>query len=48
MKTFMCSVCGLIFAGDEPPAQCPQCKAVTENAPIADEHWIGVAKGLDA
>jgi rubrerythrin len=56
MKTFVCSVCGYIFAGDEPPAQCPQCKAPGEkfvekkeatNAPFADEHRIGVAQGLD-
>jgi len=57
MKTFVCSVCGYIFVGEEPPAQCPQCKAPKEkfvektaasNAPFADEHRIGVAKGLDA
>jgi rubrerythrin len=57
MKTFVCSVCGYVFVGDEPPAQCPQCKAPkgkfvenkeASNAPFADEHRIGVAKGLDA
>jgi rubrerythrin len=56
MRTFVCSVCGYIFAGDEPPAQCPQCKAPREkfvekkvdaSAPFADEHRIGVAQGLD-
>ena len=56
MKTFVCSVCGYIFVGDLPPAQCPQCKAprekfiekaVSSNAPFADEHKVGVAQGLD-
>ncbi len=24
---FVCSVCGYVYEGDNPPAQCPQCKA---------------------
>jgi rubrerythrin len=57
MKTFVCSVCGYVFVGEEPPAQCPQCKAPREkfvektdvsHAAFADEHRIGAAKGLDA
>ena len=57
MKTFVCTICGYIFVGDEPPAQCPQCgaprekfveRADTTSKPFADEHRIGVAKGLDA
>jgi rubrerythrin len=57
MKTFVCSICGYIFVGDEPPAQCPQCHAPREKfvekkaeaqAAFADEHRVGVAKGLDA
>jgi rubrerythrin len=57
MKTYVCSVCGYVHVGDQPPAQCPQCKAPREkfaekkaasNASFADEHRIGVAKGLDA
>jgi rubrerythrin len=57
MKTFVCSVCGYIFVGEEAPAACPQCKAPREKfsektvgakAPFADEHKVGVAKGLDA
>ncbi len=24
---YVCSVCGFVYEGDEPPAQCPQCKA---------------------
>ena len=57
MKTFVCSVCGYIFVGDVPPAACPQCKSPSDKfiektgasgAAFADEHRIGVAKGLDA
>ena len=57
MKSFVCGVCGYIFVGEEAPANCPQCKAPREkfaekatggNLPFADEHRIGVAKGLDA
>jgi rubrerythrin len=57
MTTFVCGVCGYISVGEEAPAQCPQCKAPRErflvktaasNAAWADEHRIGVAKGLDA
>ncbi len=56
MKTFICSVCGYVYSGDEPPAQCPQCKAPREkfiekaaasNAAFADEHKVGIAQGLD-
>jgi len=57
MKTFVCSVCGYVYVGDEAPAQCPQCKAPREKftektaastGAFADEHRIGVARGLDA
>ena len=57
MKMYVCSVCGYVHYGDEPPASCPQCKAPAakfqEQTPgegklvFADEHRIGVAKGLD-
>ncbi len=56
MKKFVCSVCGFVHYGEEAPDSCPQCKVakekfkeVAENAPLvyADEHKIGVAKGLD-
>ena len=26
-KKFVCTVCGYIFEGPEPPERCPQCKA---------------------
>jgi rubrerythrin len=57
MKTFVCSVCGYVFAGEEAPVQCPQCKAPREkfaerkeasSASFADEHRVGAAKGLDS
>ena len=27
MKTFICTICGYVFTGKEPPEFCPQCKA---------------------
>ncbi|MCM0082588.1 NADH peroxidase [Geomonas sp. Red32] len=56
MKKFVCTVCGYVHEGDVPPAECPLCKAkadkfVEQGAGTlswADEHKIGVAKGIDA
>lgn len=57
MKKFVCAVCGYVHTGDAPPEKCPQCGAPSEkfseqkeNQELnwADEHKIGVAKGLDA
>ena len=52
MKKFVCSVCGYVFEGDAPPAQCPICKAPAEKfikqdeeMSWASEHVVGVAKG---
>ncbi|QNB46815.1 NADH peroxidase [Thermanaerosceptrum fracticalcis] len=56
MKKFMCSVCGYVHTGEFAPEKCPQCGAVAEkftekaegrDLNWADEHKIGVAKGLD-
>lgn len=55
MKKWVCSVCGYVYEGIEPPAQCPQCKASKEKFQAAaegarawaDEHRIGVAKDVD-
>ncbi len=54
MKKFVCSVCGYVYEGDVPPAQCPICKAPAdkfieqkEEMDFADEHRVGVAKGVD-
>ena len=56
MKKFICTVCGYVHEGDAPPEACPQCKAPADkfkeqgsgdNLAWADEHVIGVAKGVD-
>lgn len=55
MKKFVCSICGYVHQGDTPPDVCPLCKApaskfnevIEDNFSWADEHRIGVAKGLD-
>ncbi len=54
MKKYVCSVCGYVHEGDAPPEFCPQCRApkekfneVSEEMHWADEHRVGVAKGVD-
>ena len=55
MKKFVCQICGYTHTGEEAPEKCPLCQAaadkfkeVKEEALVyADEHRIGVAKGLD-
>ena len=55
MKTYICKVCGYVHEGDEAPEKCPQCGAPKEQFILkgeeslkwADEHFIGVAKGVD-
>lgn len=49
---YVCSVCGYVYEGDEPPAKCPQCKAPKEKFVAqqsektwAAEHVVGVAQG---
>ena len=50
-----CPVCGYVFEGDAPPAECPTCKApgssfkaaTDTTAAWAAEHVIGVAKDVD-
>jgi len=55
-KKWVCSVCGYVHEGDEAPEKCPQCgepkekfnlKDEGEKLVFADEHKIGIAKGLD-
>ena len=54
MKTYVCTVCGYVHTGDEPPERCPQCKAPREKfreqvqaeLSWASEHVIGVAQGV--
>jgi rubrerythrin len=55
MKKFVCGVCGYVHEGDAPPDKCPQCGAPKEKfseqqeggLAWADEHVVGVAKGVD-
>jgi len=57
-KKFICTVCGYVHEGIEAPDFCPQCKQPkskfkemeeTKGAlQFADEHRLGVAKGVDA
>ena len=56
MKKFICSICGYVHEGDSAPDKCPQCKApaskfveqvANAGRVWADEHVVGVAKGVD-
>lgn len=55
IKKFVCAVCGYVHEGPEAPEKCPQCGAPKEKfaekvegtLQWADEHVIGVAKGVD-
>lgn len=55
MKKWVCKVCGYVHEGDMPPEKCPQCKAPSEKfeemnlekREWADQHFVGVAKGVD-
>ena len=40
---FICSVCGYVHEGDEPPAQCPLCKAPAEKFRKAEEPAVAPA-----
>ena len=55
-KKFICTVCGYIHEGPEPPERCPMCnvpaskfKELTEDSGLnfVAEHALGVAKGCD-
>jgi len=55
MKKWVCTVCGYVHTGDQPPEACPQCKAPASKfkeqasgGGFAAEHTVGVAKGVDA
>jgi len=55
MKKFVCTICGYIHEGNEPPEICPICKApaekfkeMTGDLAWADEHRIGIALDADA
>ena len=56
MKKFVCTICGYVHEGDSAPEFCPVCKAPAEKfremeasggLEWADEHRVGVAKGVD-
>ncbi len=54
MKQFVCTVCGYVHEGDAPPEKCPICGAPADkfmeksgDLAWADEHVVGVAKGVD-
>lgn len=54
MKKFVCTICGYVYEGEQPPAECPICKApaakFTEQSGelvFADEHRVGIVDGLD-
>ncbi|ARP50248.1 reverse rubrerythrin [Ruminococcaceae bacterium CPB6] len=54
MKKWVCSVCGYVYEGDQPPEKCPQCGAPKSKfkeqvaaAGFACEHEVGVAQGCD-
>jgi rubrerythrin len=55
MKKFVCSICGYMHEGEEAPDTCPQCHAPrekfserqAEGLVWADEHQVGIAKGVD-
>ena len=54
VKKWVCSVCGYVYDGENPPEQCPQCKAPASKfveqkgeMTFATEHVVGVAKGVD-
>ena len=56
-KKFRCLVCGYVYEGENPPAECPVCHAKAEKfvevkqeegkPQWACEHVLGVAKGVD-
>ena len=52
MKTWVCTVCGYVCEGENPPAECPVCHAPAEKfkeqvgeMTWAAEHVVGVAQG---
>ena len=53
MKTWVCTVCGYVFEGENPPAECPVCKAPASKfselqddgeANFATVHVLGAAR----
>ena len=56
-KKWICTVCGFVYEGANPPANCPQCKVGADKfkelveddnvLSFVTEHQIGVAKDCD-
>ncbi|MDL2206535.1 NADH peroxidase [Eubacteriales bacterium OttesenSCG-928-N13] len=51
---WVCSICGYVHEGDQPPEHCPVCKApaskfnqMSQDRTWAAEHQVGIGKGLD-
>lgn len=55
MKKFVCKVCGYVYEGEKVPVECPVChvgsdkfeEKSTDELVWADEHKVGIAKGVD-
>ena len=54
MSKYVCSICGYVHEGNEPPEACPICKAPASKFNKQDEemswaakHVVGVAQGVD-
>ena len=54
MKKYVCTVCGYIYEGENPPDKCPNCNVGSDKfeemkgtLQWADEHRNGVAEGVD-
>ena len=52
MAKFVCSVCGYVYEGEQPPEKCPQCGVPADkfikqgdDKTWAAEHVVGVAQG---
>ncbi|MBR1815604.1 MAG: NADH peroxidase [Lachnospiraceae bacterium] len=53
MMKYVCTVCGYVYEGEQPPEACPVCKAPAEKFKAqsgektwASEHVVGVAQGV--
>ena len=53
MKKWVCTVCGYVYEGENPPEKCPQCgvpaskfkEQAADETSWASEHEVGVAQG---
>jgi predicted nucleic acid-binding Zn-ribbon protein len=42
MKMWRCTVCGLLYEGENPPGACPKCGAPAEKFELISEEQVGV------